>query len=318
MTYLAAVLRFCALAFLLSRLSAAADADRDPGGWNEVQFGMTRQQVIDVLRGKVTVEPDRSVQRPLMSPTNAVAVIPEAIAEANEIIEQAAQPGAKRDAKVELAEQLLKHLKPAKWGVSATVFDSSKRSSRSAARMRKTIDGTLEGIVDLAAHGRDLLIRPKGKNQDLVRVNPETLDEKSTERLRQIDDAIDELSRLLERERTVRKGRFRIDTVQVRGIILKPDVRFDNDEVGSIMLSTPGADNPTTPHNPNRHAIARTLCDALEEKFGPPDERNQVGDVEKVIWRFPKTVITCASHRLGIEISYEPPSPSNDAGSDNL
>jgi hypothetical protein len=295
-----------------------ADPDKDPRGWGEVQFGMTQAQVVDALQGAARVGEDINRPQPLMLSPN-IPNLPKALSEAERIVEAAGRDENEANAKTATARLLLTLIKPRSW----TQYETEESLSPRPPSMRKRgistrVSGTLQEFVDLGARPRSLLVQPRGKNSAAIHMRGDLLDEKSKEHVLQVEQAILDLNEHLEAEAGPRPGVLKIRDIQVRGITLRPRVDFVDGVVSRIELSTPGADNPMTPENPNGFGIHLTLCDALEEKFGKPDEQGTTGSDRHSVWRFPQTVVTCSVHRLGNSIRYEPPSEANASGVDKL
>jgi len=114
--------------------------------------------------------------------------------------------------------------------------------------------------------------------------------------------------------------------VDVRGVSLGVVLKWDdNAKLKQVVLanSYSGEDSG----NFDRYGIHRTLCDALQERYGPPDERNNTASETVVVWRFPETIIKCV-HGVRrtdtawsikyVHVSYEPPSEANEQGDENL
>jgi hypothetical protein len=299
--------------------SRAAPPERDPKGWGDVRFGMTQEEVIKALDGKAHIEPPRAGLAPLMkSPT--VADLHTAITKAKSVVDDATDEGSDDDEEVLAAKQLLKLIKPRKWRVIRR--PEVRRIGQPAIVIDRQFMGTLEDFNDLAFHGRDLVVRPTNKRHEPQTLSPATLDKDSTEYLAKVDQAVSLLSDILANEAlkapASKDGRLVIAPVEVRGIVLQPDIEYEGRFVSRINLSTPGADNPMTPVNPARFGLHRTICDALAQKFGPSDERNSLGNVDVVVWRFPETLIKCSCSRFGVEIVYERATKTNASGGDDL
>jgi hypothetical protein len=294
-------------------LALGADPEKDPAGWNDVRLGMPRHQAIAALGDRAHIEQDPQKARPLML-NGAMANLPAALAEANQIIRQANDQD-KNTPVVKAAERLLDLLKPRIWKV--VEYRDSPVVGQSPRKIEKNLEGTLESFVDLGFHGRDVVIQPKKKGQNAQRVSPKRLDHKSDEYIAAVDHAASELSNQIALRDWERNTRLVIDEVKVRGITLIPELIFEDDVVVKIVLATPGADGAVR-HVPNGFGMQQTLRDALIEKFGPPDEENQTEFVNNVIWRFPKTVVRCFRAEGGLGITYEPPTKHNESGEDNL
>jgi hypothetical protein len=313
----------------------SASPDKDPLGWGEVKFGMNRKQVVLALDGKAHLEPrrDTPVKLPPLMRTAKIPDLPDAIQTARGIAEQAKKDNEVNTPKTEPAKRLLKLIKPRVWkqSLEANQGDPTQRNTR--LMRNRQLTGTLDDLVasqlgefEFALENDGICtvsIRPQNRRLSPAKWSVANLDKESGEYLAEVVAAIGELSRSLEAEipaEVPREEDLRlvIAPTKVRGVTLLPSIAFDGDGVAEITLGTPGADNPTTPANPGRFAVHQTICEALEEKYGPPDERNRLADRDQVVWRFPKTVIECWCHRFGVEVNYVMPSARKSSGVDEL
>jgi len=302
-------------------------------GWGEVKFGMTRKQVVAALDGKAHLEPLRNTPAklpPLMRTPNTPD-LPEALLKARRIVEEAQVKKEADTPKAEAAKRLLKLIKPRVWRKFREGDESASGARKKVLVLDGQLSGTLEDLGDSrggrfggVAGGVDTVsIRPQNKRLPAVICSISNLDRDSVKYIAEVTSVIDELSEFLAADLPAEVQREEdmklvIAPTEIRGIKLMPSIKFDAAGVASVSLETLGADNPTTPVNPRRFAMHQAICEAIEEKYGPPDERNHVADREQVIWRFPKTIIVCSCHRFGIGVTYIMPSAWDSDGADTL
>lgn len=275
----------------------ATDPTKDPQGWGELRFGMTAAEVLATLGGTASVA-EPHLPRPLMQGHREVPDIKAALDKAETLI---AAKGSSPQAS-EAAKKIVRLIKPRTW--KGYPFDPFRASERLA-----TVSGVLENTEpDL----RYVLIRPRNRRVPSVSLRETGLDAKSEEHVREVQEAVFDLSEVLLAEERGRlkagpldPGQIKVNRVVIRGITLQPSLTFAGGKLTQVQLGTPGADNPTTPPNPNRFGMHATIRDELQEKYGPPTEKNRTESVDFVIWRFPTTVISCGCHSLGIQISYK-------------
>lgn len=303
------ILLCCALLVIaigLAGSATCADPEKDPQGWNGIAFGMTRQQVLAALGGRGHLEHPRNRLKPLMLNTGDCADLPAALAAATQIVDRAGADPKMKDRAV-AAENLLDLLKPRDWVILAP---SPPQGNNRRKPKGKKVVGTLTRYRSLGFNGIEIELAIEGKNGGLS-LRPDSLDDASNQYLDEVDQAVDQLSGMIAEAELAASGEVVIAPVQIRGIELEPNVKFVGDTVTKVSLCTPGADNPLT-RIPNLSGMHRTLCDALAEKYGPADERNETDTAFSVVWHFPKTKLSCSQTRFGIWISYVPSNPGGE------
>jgi len=173
-----------------------------------------------------------------------------------------------------------------------------------------------------------------------IRINPKKtasisetwLEPKSRELLKKIEGLIYDLAMHRFPEDTpqasddIRPSQIKLNDATVRGVTLSPELEFDADgKLAKVRLANIFEGEVDMPFDKN--GMQQTLCNALEERYGPPDERNNTAASTHVIWRFPNTVIRCSSSefpkgpgivRKYVGIAYEVPTEENAQGKEKL
>ena len=325
----------CCLLFLTC-IAKGADAGSDPQGWNEVRFGMTAREVVNALDGKAQFQQEpQASQKPLTLDKHGTPDLVQALDVAKKILADAKES---KDAvpSAEAAKRLVRLLKPRRWvfynqgGPDSTGKPTKVLASR--------VFGTLEAFTLNfgEAQRAPIVIRPANRSLQSITYGglfANICDEASERYLHEVEDAVHQLSGHIAAERQKEQQpaaeehrEVEVAAVLIRGIDLEPRIEFENGRVSKVVLSLryAGEDGALF----DEFGLHRTLCEALHEKFGPPDEKNNGAASAESVWRFPNTVVTCGRSRMffsdsafvrkGVWVAYAPPSAENARGDDNL
>jgi hypothetical protein len=320
--------------------SIAADPAKDPGGWAEVKFGMTPDEVLKALGpdGYVKAPPPEETRRPFS--IDETVDVPAAMAFAKETRANAkADPTSVPEDLLGACNELLAKSKSSLWVAREGNNPLSRPSDK--AKPAQKVSGSLEKITSWGAKGtaayqRTLHIKT---TRAVVPVPEVLLDADSKKRLATFEGAIldiaiamqrrEEGERLRQREgkvATTPSNRVCARPVTIRGIKLTPDFKFDGEKVARIHLELEYAGESGFQFDES--GMQRTLVEALGEKFGRHDEQNRTSNGQEYLWRFPSTVIRCSAGRVTfpdssfvrkyVAISYEQPTGENTAGKEKL
>lgn len=292
---------------LLHTALCAADPAKDPGGWNALKFGMSPDQVVAALGPASYVADLKPEPRPFR--LDETIDLPAAFGYAAEVVAKSKKgddtiaPGI-----VDTCKALLALSRPASWRYDAKSFDSSLPlfDPRNVRRVTATLESiTSWGGKGTAAYSRTLHVRNGTKITD---ISESVLDDKSAKRLREIEDAVENLAAAIQRDARLKNiaakhepqpidpARIRVHETEVRGITLQPELTFAGNNLSRIKLSREYAGE--NDQNFDELGMHRTLCDALAAKYGPADEENKNDNGWEYVWKFPTTVIRCtAGHR---------------------
>jgi hypothetical protein len=318
----------------------AADPAKDPGGWADVKFGMSPDQVLASLGpdGYVLATSPAEAARPFG--LDETTDVPAAVAFAKDKVARAKKDSdSVPDELLAPCEKLLKEMKSFSWVSRAANNPLTPPTEMNEPPRR--ISGTLESITSWGAKGtiayrRTLQIKTA---RAIVPVSEVLLDPDSKKELARIENAIEDIASAMRRvdELADRKigtdekqptpaSRVRSHPVKIRGIALHPDFTFDGEKLSKIYLGAEYAKNGGAGFD--EHGMQETLVDALEEKYGRHDERNRADGGVEYLWRFPGTVVRCVAGqrtypgrafvRKWVSITYEQPSAANAPAQDKL
>jgi hypothetical protein len=322
---------FCGLAtsVMLFGQACAADPELDPGGWKSLKLGMTVEQVVRSLDGIGHVGNADGSPGVLPLGIDTIPDLPAAKKLAQQVLaEDKRSPGEQPEELLAACKVFLGLLKKTRWSYVQSL-DDGPESFKKKGNVR-AVNGVLESIARQPQEGptaKQLVIRVNGKKE--VRVYERALEDSSKQQLAQLIDSMKTIAAHVLPDSTVPKdgvvqaSQIVLDTVDIRGVRLRPSLTFDSEGhlVRIVMATFYAGDGIGIDH----HAMHRTLSDALVEKYGRPDERNDNGQESSVMWRFPKTFLKCykGSQRDGawvrqyVGIQYEVPNAENEA-KDNL
>lgn len=338
-----AVVVFGLSASFMPLAASGADASKDPMGWGDVRFGMSAREVVAALGGKAQFQKAPPAAPPFMLDDRGTIDLQGALAASRRILDSEAPEG-NGDLIADAARRLKKLIKPRQWilytqgGMSGGPADATGKPLKV---LHSRLFGTLESINPPGfAFGEErvswsAVIRPVSKiKQPITWGGLFNLWDEASERyiddvrgaVRVLSDRVSEQRRKNEPSADVEHGEVDVAAVTVRGIELQPTVTFENDKVSEIVLLTRyEGENGELFDEREMHT---TLCEALEEKFGPPQERINSLTSTEAIWRFPATVITCARGRVSfpetgfvrktVLVKYSPASNENAVSDENL
>lgn len=334
----------CCIAFV-AYPARSADAKRDPKGWGKVRFGMTAREVVNVLDGAASFQQDKQApQKPLTIDEDGTPDLRRALEIAKQILADAKDKGDASPA-IEAARRLVKLIKPRQWMLygQGGPDDTGMPTKTLSARLSGTLEGFEPAMLLGFAGGPGgdsekrarVVIRPPNKRLQPVTWGGvfESFDDASVAYIQEVQGAVSDLADhgIVERQEEMprdaeRHRELEVDRIMVRGVELQPAIEFRNGTVNKVALFM--RDSGDGGANFDEFGMHRTLCEALEEKFGPPDERNNGAASAETVWRFPETVITCSRSRIsfpdsgfirkGVCITYAKPSNENSGEDDNL
>jgi len=311
----------------------AADPAKDPAGWGDLRFGMTAREVVDAMGVGVFLESPDSQEKvhPFKSPGNDVADLTAATSFVDEALSSGNKDHDQDPDVLDACRKLRGLLKPRSW----TVVNAESGMFPSASPQRTPkVTATLENIFNSPGGYKMLSLRTAAKKAPVLTIHEHAIDEKSRGYLEKVTQAVDALAAVIVAKKDNRPAgeddaidpaAIHTRDITVRGITLKPKFTFTDGRLVQVNLGIHFAGDGG--FNFDHRGVHDTLCEALVEKYGVPNERNRQGNVEEMLWRFPKTVVRCARYerdlgsgfvRKGVYISYEMPSEENTSGGDNL
>ena len=323
----------CMAALLCAELGAA-DVAKDPGGWGDVKLGMTPEEVSKSLGTDGYIESTNPEPQPFN--LDDTVDLPAAIAFAKEAIAISKKDPANASTQItDASKELLAQNRSATWPYAH--YEGGGLSSP-ARYSKRRLSGTLEqitatGAKRTAAYARSLHIRSGGK---VTQIPEKQLDDKSKVGLQKIEQAVADLASAIKQaeeqdkrddgNQPIEASRIKAREVKIRGITLNPTFKFTDNRLTSISMSQAYAGENSA--NFDERGMQKTLCDALIEKYGPPDQNNQNAFSREYVWQFPTTVIRCISSRVsvpdsaivrkGLRIVYEVPDAKAADSDDNL
>lgn len=322
------------IAAILFSNSLAADATKDPGGWAAVQLGMTPEEVVAALDNDGFLDSVGPEPQPFN--LDESVDLPVAISFARETIANSKKDSANANTEVvDACKELLDKNRVATWTYAHHLGGGMSSPAQLSTRR---LSGTLERIVASGAKGtiayvRSLHVRVGSK---VTQIPERSLDDKSQLQLQKIEQAVADLASAMSRaaDRSSRDDdlqpnearRIKAREVTIRGIKLIPNFTFSANRLTRISLSQRHAgENGETF---DEIGTQQVLCDALTEKYGPPDQKNQKADSREFSWQFPTTVIRCNSTRASVpdagvvrksvRIVYEAPNAADTQSKDKL
>ena len=286
----------------------AGDAAKAPNGWGDLKFGMTASEVMTALGPRARINQPEP-PRPLMLSDRKTPDIRAAVRMSQTIATAADVDD--NSPKVVAARAIIKLFKPRNW--------KGRQAPKNPPPWDKEEDRPIQSIVGTLVefstdtHVHDFVtVFPKNPRMQTVSLLRDSLDPKSSEYAQEAKIAIFDLTEALLAEArearqagAAKQGYIKINPIEVREVTLMPEVEFTDGKLSKIRLGTPGCNDPSTPYNPGWPGMYRSICEALEEKYGPPDEKGR-GDIGPFSsWRFPGAAVSCRLHGLGISVQYE-------------
>jgi hypothetical protein len=302
-----AIVIFCV--GLLSGLTLAADPTKDPGGWAEVKLGMTPEEVLAALGTDGYLDDDSKQQEPFN--LDQTVDLPAALAFAKQVIASEKKDAATASPGVlEASKALLSETRSATWAYATVSQPGPNLTTQFDPRSIRRLSGILEQITSsgakgTAAYARGLHIKTGSK---VTQIGEQSLDDKSKQRLQKIEQAVADLAAAIKQATDHKKGdadrepvdasRVRARPVSIRGIKLDPTFDFAANRLTKVTMSQGYMGENWA--NFDERGMQQTLCDALAEKYGPPDQKNQKANSFEFVWKFPTTIIRCVSSRISI------------------
>lgn len=329
-----------AIACGLFAVCLGAEPKDDPGGWGDLKFGMSPDEVLEALGpgGFVQEAPAAETQRPFG--LDETTDIPAAVGFAKQQVEKAKEaPDSVPEVLLTPCKELLAEMKRFMW----VARDGNNPHTQPEDRKKppKKVSGVLDSITSwgakkTTAYQRTLQIKTA---RAIVPLGEVVLDPDSQGKLARIEDAIADIASAMQRLEelaSIKAGpkppeptpadSVRAHPIKIRGLELTPRISFDGEKLTRIRLGMEyGGDGGA---GFNEHGMQQTLVEGLKEKYGPADERNSTDNGVEYLWRFPTTVIRCRAGRLSfpgrlyvqkwVSVSYEQPSVANAPTKDKL
>ena len=323
--------------------ASAADPAKDPDGWASLRFGMSPKEVVDALGNEGRVVPLPEPEKPLPLTLSDCPDIVEAKKMAQELLStEKERPGTLPPSILEACRELLAMLRSRKWTYTATGNRWVPGDPQKKAAKKNTITGAIESFspdypnspipnTGGRRHVKKILnIRVNQKTQ--TSLAEDSLEPSSREQIKKIEGLIYDIAMHqfppppAPDPSVIDPLQIKLNMVKIRGLTLTPEVVFDGrDKLSKVRMASQYAGEDGIVFD--RNGMQRTLCEALEEKYGRPDEQNRTTSESHYIWRFPKTFLRCSSGefrfdtgfvRKYVSITYEVPTEENAQGKEKL